>query len=77
MEKSSYKPKRKFYKRNDNNKPKDLEDKVVYVSKPSGPVKKADWQLMLMAISDCLDKQDDPNYKKIVNLRYEELKHRN
>ncbi len=77
MEKSNYKPKRKFYKKDSNNKTKDLEDKVVYVSKPSGSVKKTDWQLMLTAISDCLDKQDDPNYKKIVNLRYEELKHRN
>lgn len=52
------------------------EDRIVYTTKSSGPVPKADWQLKLQAISDCFDLQDKENYKELVEARFEELKHR-
>ena len=51
-------------------------DKVVYATKPSGPVPMADWQLKLKAIFDCFDLQDKENYKELVEARFEELKHK-
>lgn len=51
-------------------------DEVVYTTKSSGPAPKADWQLKLLAISDCFDLQDKENYKELVEARFEELKHK-
>ena len=64
--------KKKRYDRKEESK----EDVVVYTTKPSGPVPKADWQLKLQAISDCFDLQNKENYKELVEARFEELKHR-
>ena len=64
--------KKKRYDRKEESK----EDVVVYTTKPSGPVPKADWQLKLQAISDCFDLQDKENYKELVEARFEELKHK-
>lgn len=58
-----------------NKNPKDLEDKVVYRTKETGPKKKADWQLKLMAISDVLDLEVE-DFNKAVEQRYQELLHR-
>ena len=64
--------KKKKYDRKEESK----EDRIVYTTKPSGPVPMADWQLKLKAISDCFDLQDKENYKELVEARFEELKHR-
>ena len=64
--------KKKKYDRKEESK----EDRIVYTTKPSGPVLMADWQLKLKAISDCFDLQDKENYKELVEARFEELKHR-
>lgn len=79
MENNDRKPryKKPKFNRGDNRQPKKPEgDVVVYRTKPTGPEKPADWQLKLMAISDCYDKQDQENYKELVEARYQELLHR-
>lgn len=55
-----------------NKKPEDLKDRIVYRTKETGPQKKADWQLKLMAISDILGLEVD-NFNKAVEQRYQEL----
>lgn len=67
-----YKNKKTQGKRKDLSK----EDRVVYVTKTTGPEKKADWQLKLQAISDCFDKQEREDYKELVEKRYNELWHK-
>ena len=53
-----------------------LEDEVVYTTRSSGPVRLADWQLQLKAMSDCYDMKEKKNYKELVQARFEELKHK-
>lgn len=83
MERKDYRPKKRYNnkprfikKTQDNRKKEDLEPKVVYTTKVEGPEKYADWQLKLMAMSDCFDKQDQENYKELVEARYQELWHK-
>lgn len=68
--KKSKKPfKKRFFNKREE---KSTEDKVVYVTKPSGPVKLADWQLKLKAIADCMDEDGSFDVKN-VEARYQEL----
>ena len=69
--KPSFNKKKKYDRKEESKK-----DRIVYTTKPSGPVPKADWQLKLQAISDCFDLQDKENYKELVEARFEELKHK-
>lgn len=66
--------KKKPFKRKFDNKKeiKDMEDKVVYTTRPTGPVKLADWQLKLKAIADCMDEEGHFD-NKAVEARYQEL----
>lgn len=58
-----------------NKKKEDLQDVVVYRTKETGPQKKADWQLKLMAIGDVLGLEVE-DFNKAVEQRYQELLHR-
>lgn len=71
--------KKKFKKKypNKNNTNKILQDEVVYTTPVTGPVKKADWQLKLIAISDCYSEMGKDNFTKLVEERYSYLKSRN
>ena len=67
------KRKKPFKKRYDNNKKQEnQEDAVVYTTRPSGPVKLADWQLKLKAISQCMDEEGHFD-NDAVEKRYQEL----
>ena len=81
MEKKNYNKSKPRYNKKPrfDNKKKEIskEPVVVYTTKSTGPEKKTDWQLMLMAISDCYELQDKENYKQLVQARFEELKHKN
>lgn len=67
------KRKKSFKKRYDNNKKQESqEDTVVYTTRPSGPVKLADWQLKLKAISQCMDEEGHFD-NDAVEKRYQEL----
>lgn len=76
MERKPLKPKKRF-NRQQPQKVQNNEPKVVYRTRPEGPEKKADWQLKLMAISDCFDKMGADNFDALVEQRYQALKHRN
>lgn len=81
MERKDYKPRKKYNKKprfnkTQDNRKKSLEPVVVYTTKSEGPEKYADWQLKLMAMSDCFDKQGEDNYKELVEARYQELWHK-
>lgn len=70
MERNNKKPfKKKFY---DKKREESKEDVVVYTTKPSGPVKLADWQLKLKAISQCMDEEGHFD-NDAVEKRYQEL----
>lgn len=78
MDRKDHKPRKRFNKPRFNRKTQDnrkrsMEPEIVYRTKSDGPVKYADWQLKLMAMSDCFDKQGEDNYKELVETRYQEL----
>lgn len=70
--------KKPFYnkRKNFDNRKASKGDRIVYTLKPSGPAPLDDWQLKLQAMLDCFDFKDKENYKKLLNARYEELKHK-
>lgn len=76
--KTPRKDKKSFNKRKQFDKYKHIEEKdeVVYHTRATGPDKKADWQLKLNAISDCFDLQGNEDYHKLVEKRFQELKHK-
>ena len=52
------------------------QDEIVYVTKSSRPASMADWQLLLRAMADCYDAREDKDYRKMVDIRYNELKNK-
>ena len=67
--------KRPYNKKRNFNKKKENTDGVVYRTKSTGPEKKADWQLKLMAISYVMDKMSmsDNDFNDAVEKRYVDL----
>lgn len=67
--------KRPYNKKRNFNKKKENTDGVVYRTKLTGPEKKADWQLKLMAISYVMDKMSmsDNDFNDTVEKKYVEL----
>lgn len=82
MDRKEYKPRKRynnkprFNKKTQDNRKQSTEPVVVYTTKSEGPEKLADWQLKLQAMSDLYDKRDDENYKHLVEVRYQELWHK-
>ena len=73
---NSIETKKRFKKKPFINKSNDLEDKVVYRTKGDRPVKKADWQLKLQAISMCMSNHDGEIINSEVENIYQGLIHR-